>query len=124
MCIRDSIHSYGTTFRIRHQSTRTEYTTERTNLTHDRRHSDGVQKGALASVSVSNTQLGEKAADMADKILKGTPVYGNLFGCCRLYYLLHGSLYGGIYGSLFCPKQAMLLTRNNKTSNCFILVLF
>ena len=33
-----------------------------------------VQKGALASVSVSNTQLGEKAADMADKILKGTPV--------------------------------------------------
>lgn len=26
--------------------------------------------------------------------------------------------------SLFCPKQAMLLTRNNKTSNCFILVLF
>lgn len=32
-----------------------------------------VQKGALASVSVSNTQLGEKAADMADKILKVRP---------------------------------------------------
>lgn len=32
-----------------------------------------VQKGALASVSASNTQLGEKAADMADKILKVLP---------------------------------------------------
>ena len=33
-----------------------------------------VQSGALASVSCSNTQLGEKSAQMADQILKGTPV--------------------------------------------------
>ena len=36
-----------------------------------------VQKGALASVSVSNTQLGEKAADMADKILKVLRIGGS-----------------------------------------------
>lgn len=33
-----------------------------------------VKSGALACVSVSNTQLGKLSADMADKILKGTPV--------------------------------------------------
>lgn len=33
-----------------------------------------VKSGALACVSVSNTQLGQLSADMADKILKGTPV--------------------------------------------------
>ncbi|MBP1736592.1 MAG: ABC-type uncharacterized transport system, periplasmic component [Oscillospiraceae bacterium] len=33
-----------------------------------------VQSGALACVSVSNTQLGERSAEMADEILKGTSV--------------------------------------------------
>ncbi len=33
-----------------------------------------VQSGALACVSVSNTQLGERSAEMADEILRGTPV--------------------------------------------------
>src|SRR3712207_8347715 len=35
-----NIHSHSTTLRIRHQSTRTEHTTERTNFTHDRWHSN------------------------------------------------------------------------------------
>ena len=33
-----------------------------------------VQSGALACVSVSNTQLGERSAEMADEILRGKPV--------------------------------------------------
>ncbi len=33
-----------------------------------------VQSGALASISVSNTQLGQRSAEMADQILKGTAV--------------------------------------------------
>ena len=33
-----------------------------------------VQSGALACVSVSNTQLGEKSAEMADEILRGKKV--------------------------------------------------
>lgn len=33
-----------------------------------------VKSGALACVSVSNTQLGERSAEMADQILKGKPV--------------------------------------------------
>ena len=35
-----NIHSYSATLGVRHQSTRTEHTTECTNLTHDGRHSD------------------------------------------------------------------------------------
>ena len=33
-----------------------------------------VQSGALACVSVSNTQLGERSAEMADEILRGAAV--------------------------------------------------
>ena len=33
-----------------------------------------VKSGALACVSVSNTQLGQRSAEMADEILKGKPV--------------------------------------------------
>ena len=33
-----------------------------------------VKSGALACVSVSNTQLGQQSAEMADKVLKGTAV--------------------------------------------------
>ena len=33
-----------------------------------------VKSGALACVSVSNTQLGERSAEMADQILKGKKV--------------------------------------------------
>ena len=35
-----NIHSYSTTLGVRHQATGTQYTTEGTNLTHDRGHSD------------------------------------------------------------------------------------
>src|SRR5574344_880076 len=35
-----NIHSYSATLRVRHQTARTENTTQRTDLTHARRHSD------------------------------------------------------------------------------------
>ena len=67
-----NIHSHSTALRVRHQATGTEYTTQRTYLTHARRHGD------------DDIYICPSTFDFLDIFIKTNIISTCLFGSCLL----------------------------------------
>ena len=100
-----NVHGNSTTLRVRHQATRTEHTTQRTNLTHDGRHSDDninispttfnfldifvetyiVSTGSLSSFLLVRSAEAEHADSLTRTIWKRNHATNHLVCLARIY---------------------------------------